>query len=118
MYFCFNFLPGPQVDKTFAQGSIWSAFLRMKWKYFLGNIGQKRKCRSNGIRDKLVFFGQVRNFWVILRCFKGVFRAMVKITKVLGIGKTPSHHVGKNSQMVPYFFDGVPNPIDISIRGE
>ena len=26
----------------------------------------------------LYFFGQVGNFWVILRCFKGFFRAMVK----------------------------------------
>ena len=36
-----------------------------------------------------IFFGQVGNFWVILRCFKGVFRAMVRITKVLGMRRPP-----------------------------
>ena len=49
------------------------------------------------------YFGQVGNFWVILRCFKGVFRAMVRITKVLGMRRPPPY-VGKNSQIIPYFF--------------
>ena len=34
---------------------------------------------------------------------------MVKISKVLGIGKTSPPHVGKNSQIIPYFiFEGFP----------
>ena len=35
------------------------------------------------------YFGHVGKFWVIFRWFKGFFRAMFKITIVLGIGKTP-----------------------------
>ena len=49
-------------------------------------------------------FGKVGNFWVILRCFEGVFRAMVRITKVLGMRRPPPPYVGKNSQIIPYFF--------------
>ena len=36
----------------------------------------------------------------IFGCFKGTFFWFW----VLGIGKTPPPHVGKNSQIIPYFF--------------
>ena len=36
-----------------------------------------------------------------------------KFTKVLGFGKTPPPHVGKNSQIISFFlFDSVPNYCD------
>ena len=43
------------------------------------------------------------DFWVILRCLKGVFMAMVITQKVLGNGVTPPPF-GKNSQKIPFFF--------------
>ena len=88
--------------------------LRKKIRNFLGIFP---KCRTPpppppfGNFDHFlpIFFGKVGNFWVILRCFKGVFRAMVRITKVLGMRRPPPH-VGKNSQIIPYFFsDAFPN---------
>ena len=41
------------------------------------------------------FFCQVGNFWVILRCVNGFFRAMVYKQQVLGIGMTPPPLLGK-----------------------
>ena len=37
-----------------------------------------------------------------------------KFTKVLGFGKTPPH-VGKNSQIMSFFFESVPNEVCFSI---
>ena len=71
-----------------------------KIRDYLGIFPKHRTIFYRIFLVKLKFFG---NFWVILRCFKGFFRALVKITKVLGIGKTPPY-VGKNSQIIPYFF--------------
>ena len=34
-----------------------------------------------------------------------------KFTKVLGFGKTPLPHVGKNSQIISFFFESVPKAI-------
>ena len=50
------------------------------------------------------FFGHVGKFWLILRWFNGVFRAMFKITIVLEMGRPLPPHVGKNSQIITYFF--------------
>ena len=40
----------------------------------------------------------------------GIQKILGKFTKVLGFGKTPPPHVGKNSQIISFFFfDSVPN---------
>ena len=40
----------------------------------------------------------------------GIQKILGQFTKVLGIGKTPPPHIGKNSQIIPYFlFESVPN---------
>ena len=68
------------------------------YKVLEGNISSKGKpSKKEGLFGNFsqTSEGQVGNFWVILRCFKRVFRAMVKITKVLGIGKTPPPMLGK-----------------------
>ena len=36
-----------------------------------------------------IFFGLVGNFWVIFRCFKGVFRTIIYEQQILGIGRPP-----------------------------
>ena len=53
-----------------------------------------------------IIFVYVGNFWVILRCFKGVLRAMVKTTKVLGnLEDSPlPPHFGKIPKNSRFFF--------------
>ena len=46
---------------------------------------------------------------MILWCFKVVFRVMVRITKVLGIGKTPPRPGWEKFPKNPSFFEGVPD---------
>ena len=83
---------------------------RIIWEFF-PNVGPPTPPFGNLEHFLPYLFGQVGNFWVILRCFKGVFRAMVEITKVLGIGKTPPPPppmLGQIPKKSHIFFEGVP----------
>ena len=66
-------------DLNYADDDDDKGSLQKKIRDYLGNFSKRR-------------FG---NFWVILRCFKGVFRAMVRITKVLGMRRPPPPMLGK-----------------------
>ena len=77
-------------------------------KKIRGYLGIIPKCQTSPhplLRMLTIFYqfslGQVGIFWAILGCFT----AMVKITK--GLGLRPPH-VGKNSQIIMYFFRGLP----------
>ena len=54
--------------------------LKKKLRDYLGIFPKRRTPPPFGNFDHFLpyYFGQVGNFWVILRCFKGSFRAMVK----------------------------------------
>ena len=78
-----------------------------KKRYFLGIFPKWRTPPTPPFwefrKNFTVFFGQVENFWVILRCLKGVFMAMVITQKVLGNGVTPPL-LGKIPKKYRFFF--------------
>ena len=71
----------PQLFAVFFSLSDIREALKKKSRDYLGIFPKRRTPTPPfGNFDHFLpyYFGQVGNFWVILRCFKGIFRAMVK----------------------------------------